>query len=94
MIAARWIGTGTPYTWAALLGALLLSLLPLQSALALITGGTGNEPIDDPGWPAGAETVFNHEGRVAWWEGPSISVLVSEVASLASGFGNQLPIKF
>src|SRR5262245_57872200 len=36
----------------------------------LIRGGEGNKPIDDPGWPAGAAVLFNHEGRIAWWEGP------------------------
>jgi hypothetical protein len=39
-------------------------------AFALITGGEGNEPIRDPGWPAGAAAIFNHPTRVAWWEGP------------------------
>ncbi len=41
-----------------------------QPAWALITGGEGNEPINDPGWPKGAAAVFNTETRVAWWEGP------------------------
>ena len=36
----------------------------------MITGGEGNKPIGDPGWPAGAAALFNHPGRVAWWEGP------------------------
>ncbi len=40
------------------------------SALALIEGGEGNEPINDPGWPKGAAEIFNHKGRVAWWVGP------------------------
>jgi hypothetical protein len=40
------------------------------SAMAMITGGTGNEPLPDPGWPAGADKVFNHPSRVACWEGP------------------------
>jgi protocatechuate 3,4-dioxygenase beta subunit len=42
----------------------------VSPALALITGGEGNEPHSDPGWPAGAAKIFNHEGRIAWWEGP------------------------
>ncbi len=36
----------------------------------LITGGEGNKPLKDPGWPEGAAAIFNHKGRVAWWEGP------------------------
>jgi hypothetical protein len=36
----------------------------------LILGGEGNEPINDPGWPAGAAAVFNCTSRVAYWEGP------------------------
>ncbi|HEX2474545.1 MAG TPA: hypothetical protein VHK01_07365, partial [Lacipirellulaceae bacterium] len=36
----------------------------------MITGGEGNEPIRDPGWPTGAAAIFNHPTRVAWWEGP------------------------
>ncbi|MFO0888533.1 MAG: carboxypeptidase-like regulatory domain-containing protein [Isosphaeraceae bacterium] len=39
-------------------------------SLALITGGEGNKPITDPGWPRGAASIFNHLSRVAWWEGP------------------------
>ncbi|WP_165253539.1 carboxypeptidase-like regulatory domain-containing protein [Paludisphaera soli] len=52
---------------------LLLTVLALsapQEASALITGGTGNAPLRDPGWPAGAAAIFNHAGRIAWWEGP------------------------
>lgn len=41
-----------------------------QSAWALIMGGEGNKPLNDPGWPKGAAAVFNTETRVAWWEGP------------------------
>jgi hypothetical protein len=37
---------------------------------ALIFGGEGNKPINDPGWPAGAAIVFNQPGRLAYWEGP------------------------
>ena len=49
-----------------------LVFLIAQSAFALITGGEGNEPVRDPGWPAGAAAIFNHSGRVAWWEGPPL----------------------
>lgn len=41
-----------------------------QTAWALIMGGEGNKPLNDPGWPKGAAAVFNTETRVAWWEGP------------------------
>lgn len=41
-----------------------------QEALALITGGTGNEPIRDPGWPEGAAAIFNVQSRIAHWVGP------------------------
>ncbi len=33
-------------------------------------GGEGNDPINDPGWPAGAAAVFNTESCIAYWEGP------------------------
>jgi hypothetical protein len=52
---------------------LVLAILTVAvpgEAFALITGGEGNKPISDPGWPAGAAALFNHPGRVAWWEGP------------------------
>lgn len=52
---------------------LLLTILAVwtpREAGALITGGEGNKPLTDPGWPAGAAAIFNHPGRVAWWEGP------------------------
>src|SRR4051812_38529081 len=44
--------------------------VPQRPALALIMGGTGNDPIHDPGWPRGAAAIFNNPARVAWWEGP------------------------
>lgn len=43
-----------------------------SSALALITGGEGNEPVRDPGWPNGAAAVFNSTSRIAHWEGPPL----------------------
>jgi len=52
---------------------LLLTILAVSApreASALITGGTGNTPLRDPGWPTGAAAIFNHAGRIAWWEGP------------------------
>ena len=55
---------------AAIMLAFLLAAVPMREAAALITGGEGNTPISDPGWPKGAAAIFNHPGRVAWWEGP------------------------
>ncbi|NNC89466.1 MAG: hypothetical protein HKN82_13495 [Akkermansiaceae bacterium] len=37
---------------------------------ALISGGEGNEPVENRGWPAGSEHVANLETRLAHWEGP------------------------
>ncbi len=48
----------------------ILSLAIPREASALIQGDAGNKPVSDPGWPSGASTIFNHPGRVAWWEGP------------------------
>jgi hypothetical protein len=48
----------------------ILATVAPSEAFALITGGEGNKPITDPGWPAGAAALFNHPGRIAWWEGP------------------------
>ena len=36
----------------------------------LITGGPGNDPVHDPGWPKGAAEIFNDKSRIAYWEGP------------------------
>src|SRR5271165_6085372 len=52
-----------------LLGA-AITLFSSPSSFALITGGEGNTPIADPGWPKGAATIFNTKSRIAWWEGP------------------------
>jgi hypothetical protein len=56
-------------TLTGLLVAIVAILVPAEAS-ALITGGTGNEVMRDPGWPGGTEAIFNHTGRVAWWEGP------------------------
>lgn len=46
----------------------LLVALPVH---ALITGGEGNEPMQNrDGWPAGSVDVVNQQSRIAWWEGP------------------------
>src|SRR5689334_7982785 len=50
--------------------AILVAVAIPTPAFALIFGGEGNKPIDDPGWPAGASIVFNQPGRIAYWEGP------------------------
>ena len=55
---------------ATMLLTLTLAAAPLQTAFALITGGEGNRPIADPGWPKGAAAIFNNPARIAWWEGP------------------------
>lgn len=49
---------------------LLLVIFSSQPAFALIMGGEGNSPIRDPGWPNGAEKIFNNPARIAYWEGP------------------------
>jgi hypothetical protein len=43
---------------------------PFEPAFALITGGEGNQPISDPGWPAGAAVIVNNPTRIAYWVGP------------------------
>jgi hypothetical protein len=58
-----------PRIASALLVAILAAIAPPEAS-ALITGGEGNKPIRDPSWPAGAAAIFNHTGRIAWWEGP------------------------
>lgn len=66
--------TGSKHVSARYVAVCVLSAIAFLSfchpALALITGGEGNEPIRDPGWPAGAAAIFNFKGRVAYWEGP------------------------
>lgn len=47
-------------------------LLPASLCMGLITGGEGNQPLADPGWPQGAAAVFNWPTRIAWWEGPPL----------------------
>lgn len=42
----------------------------LDQACGMITGGAGNKAIRDPGWPKGADKVFNTVHRIAWWEDP------------------------
>ena len=48
----------------------LLTALFSRDASALITGGLGNDPVRDAGWPLGAVDVANLKTRIGWWEGP------------------------
>lgn len=49
---------------------LLVLLICSTSAMALMSGGAGNDPIERPGWPKGLAAVANLPTRVAHWEGP------------------------
>ncbi len=53
-----------------LIAFLAVSIVTTQESHALIRGDKGNKPISDPGWPKGAEPIFNTSHRIAWWEGP------------------------
>ena len=55
---------------AAIFVGVIAFLVPNPPVFALITGGEGNSPLHDPGWPNGAAAIFNNSARVAWWEGP------------------------
>ncbi len=50
--------------------AVMIVAIAAQQASALIEGGKGNDPIRDPGWPAGAAAIFNTQSRIAYWVGP------------------------
>jgi hypothetical protein len=50
----------------------MVVMTTLSPAWALITGGEGNDPISNSGWPEGAAAVFNSKSRVAYWEGPPL----------------------
>jgi len=57
--------------WSAAMAlAVLGTFVSCPRAAALITGGEGNSPMADPGWPQGAAAIFNHRGRIAYWVGP------------------------
>lgn len=49
---------------------LAASMAVTSFSQAMITGGKGNKPLRDPGWPKGAAEVFNWKTRIAYWEGP------------------------
>src|SRR5437762_2260091 len=53
-----------------LLLAALAVAVTSQEAFALIFGREGNDPIRDPGWPAGAAAIVNVQSRIAYWVGP------------------------
>jgi hypothetical protein len=36
----------------------ILAIASPREAFALITGGAGNKPVSDPGWPKGAAGIF------------------------------------
>jgi hypothetical protein len=59
-----------PFTFTKFLLVAAVLFSSVGSAAARISGGTGNEPIKDHNWPAGAVDIFNFKGRVAYWEGP------------------------
>jgi hypothetical protein len=50
--------------------AMVIVVITSPEVFALIMGGKGNQPVRDPGWPAGAAAIFNVTSRIAWWEGP------------------------
>jgi hypothetical protein len=52
--------------------AVFLLVASLSPVWADIGGGTGNAPISNKDWPAGAEAIFNFKGRVAFWDGPPL----------------------
>src|SRR6516225_8461000 len=64
----------TPRTRNGMVCLLATAIVALTSseAFALITGGEGNKPLTDPGWPVDAEAIFNVKSRIAWWEGPPL----------------------
>ena len=66
----RWRQRRQRLAVATMLLAVAIAAVPFRQAVALITGGEGNGPIADPGWPKGAAAIFNNPARIAWWEGP------------------------
>ena len=67
-LACRRIFRTKRWFWAALM--IAFASVSSSPAWALITGGEGNDPVADPGWPKDAAAVFNTKSRVAYWEGP------------------------
>jgi hypothetical protein len=52
--------------------AVLAGLLPFSPSAthAMSSGSTGNDPVQNHGWPTGSEGVANLKTRVAFWSGP------------------------
>lgn len=59
-------------------------------AFALINGGEGNQPVDNPRWPKGVSAVHNHPSRVAWWNGGGFAKQIS----IAEGRGDTATLSF
>jgi hypothetical protein len=59
-------------TWLVLLLCAAMAAVVAPQAFALIMGGEGNSPLNDPGWPKGAAVIFNTKSRIAYWEGPPL----------------------
>lgn len=57
---------------AAIAAGIALYVFAPPEARALIEVGTGNQPVEDAGWPAGAREVANLKSRVGWWVGPPL----------------------
>jgi hypothetical protein len=55
---------------ARILLATVLAAVLACTAFGMIEGGTGNAPVNDPGWPEGALRPFNNVNRIACWAGP------------------------
>ena len=69
----RWTDMRKSESWfaaATTLLALTMAAGSCQTAVALITGGVGNTPVPDPGWPKGAAAIVNDPARIAYWIGP------------------------
>jgi hypothetical protein len=49
---------------------ILVLTLGVSPLWALILTGKGNDPVHDPGWPAGAVELANLNSRFGWFEGP------------------------
>jgi hypothetical protein len=58
-----------PYPVMCLTIALILCCMSTAS-LALIITSWGNDPVENMGWPVGAERVANLSSRLGYWEGP------------------------
>lgn len=57
---------------AAIAAGIALCVLAPSQARALIEVGKGNQPVEDAGWPTGAQELANLKSRVGWWVGPPL----------------------